>query len=428
MKFKKSMVVLLVLSLLVSAIFVPCVNASAQVSAQNYLDEQMDEHGINGVVYVTKNGKVVCQGARGMSDTEEGKEMTIDTLFPIGSISKQICAVAVLMLQEQGKLSVDDPITEYFPEYTVAQEVTVKDLLTMRSGIREHLEGLFTEYTLSKDATAEENIQTILEWLYTKKLVSKPDNKYEYSNANSLLLSVIVEQVSGQNYADFIKENILLPLGMANTGFYEELLDHPDLAEHTGGFDQFVDADFKGLTQGCGDLVSNAKDMDKWMTSFRECTIISEASIAEMTTDYSRGVGYGYSIMIQKNGGLCHDGAIVTYLSFVLTYPEDGFNVFAVTNRINTQGNQLINLVFEIAEKFKDMEVSYGVCGDVNCDGKVNIKDATAIQKHIAGLITLTDEGLAVADVDVSGTVNIKDATAIQKHIAGMNTGLLIGQ
>ncbi len=427
MKIKKTIGIILVLSLFISAVFVPCFDAGAQVSAQSYLDEQMEKNDINGVVYVTKNGGAVCQSARGMANTSEAKELAIDTLFPIGSNSKQFCAAAVLMLQEQGRLNVDDPVTKYFPEYTTASDVTVKDLLTMRSGIRNHLEGLFAEYTLTEDATSEENKQTILEWLYAQKLEFKPNTGFSYSNSNYLLLSIIVEKVSGQSYAEFIKENIFAPLGMADSGFYEELTDHPDLAEHTGGSDMFIDPEFKGLIQGSGDLVSNAKDMDKWMTSLRECRILSEKSIAEMTKNYSQRNGYGYGIRVQEDGGLCHDGAIVTYLSFVLTYPEDGFNIFAVTNDIENKGNMLVNLVFEAAEKYKDIEVPDGMCGDVNCDSKVNIKDATAIQKHIAGLVTLADEGLAVADVDASGVVNIKDATVIQKHIAGIDTGFLLG-
>lgn len=415
MNYRRIIGILLVMSLLLSVFCVP-VNASAQTYAQNYLDEQMEEYDIHGVVYVTKNGEVLCQSARGIANTAESKEMTVDTLFPIGSNSKQFCAAAILLLQEQGKLSVDDPVSEYFPEYTIAKDVTIKNLLTMRSGICNHPESLFKEYTLSEDATSEENIQTILEWLYTKKLLFTPDKAHRYSNTNYLLLSIIVEQVSGQSYADFIEENIFVPLGMNNSGFYEELKNHPDLAEHNGEADAPIDPDYKGLIQGSGDLVSTAEDMDKWMTSLKECTILSEESVNEMTTDYSRGTGYGYGVRLQNDGELFHDGAIVTYLSFVFTYPDEGFNVFAVTNDIENEGNMLANLFFETVDELKNL----GITGDTNCDGVVNVKDATAIQKHIADLITLTDEGYAVADVDESGAVNIKDATAIQKRIAGL--------
>lgn len=427
MKSRKIISVLLVMCLLLSAFFIPCtVNASTQTYAQTYLDEQMEFYEINGVAYVTKNGEVICQSARGMANTAESKEMTIDTLFPIGSISKQFCATAILLLQEQGKLSVDEPISKYFPEYTVASDVTIKNLLTMRSGIRNHLEGgLLGEYELSVNATKEENHQIILDWLYTKELLFEPDTSFTYSNGCFLLLSIIVEKVTGQSYTDFIKENIFTPLGMNNSGFYEELMYHPDLAEYTGDPDLIINPQLKGLTQGCGDLVSNAKDMDKWLTSLRECTILSEESIAEMTTNYSSGDNYGYGVFLTEDGGVWHGGDIDSYSSMAITYPEDSYNVMFFTNYIDENDLQFKEIItFEIANHLKNQEM----CGDVNCDGKVDIMDATTIQKHIAGLITLTDEGYAVADVDDSETVNVMDATAIQKYLAGIDTSLPIGE
>ncbi|MBQ9743185.1 MAG: serine hydrolase [Ruminococcus sp.] len=428
MKIKNTICVLLALCFLLSVSLVPCsAVAGADIDPQSYLEEQMEEYDISGVAYITKNGRVLCHSTRGMANTAQSKEMSLETLFPIGSNSKQFCAAAILILQEQGKLSVDDTLSQYFPDYTVAQDVTIKNLLTHRSGIREHLEGLFSGYTVSEEATAQENTQEILDWLYTKKLLFNPDKGYRYSNANYLLLSLIVEMVSGQSYAEFIEENIFVPLGMNNSGFYEELVDHTDLAEHTGDTDQLIDARYKGLTHGCGDIVSTAQDMDKWMTSLREYTVLSKESVAEMTTNYSKSDGYGYGIRVQDDGGLCHDGAVVTYLSFTLTYPEDGFNIFAVTNDINNRGMQLMNLVFEAAEDLKDLEIPDLLCGDSDEDGKVNIKDATAIQKHIADLIKLSNSGLLMADVDASGLVNVKDATVIQKHLAGMDTGFPVG-
>ncbi len=428
MKIKNTICILLALCFLLSMSLVPCsAAASTDTDPQSYLEEQMEEYDISGVAYITKNGKILCHSARGMANTAQSKEMSIETLFPIGSNSKQFCAAAILILQEQDKLSVEDPLSEYFPEYTIAKDVTIKNLLTHRSGIREHLEGLFSEYTVSEDATAQENTQEILDWLYTKKLQFNPDKGFRYSNANYLLLSLIVEMVSGQSYSEFVEKNIFTPLGMNNSGFYEELVDHPDLAEHSGDSDVFIDAHYKGLTHGCGDIVSTAQDMDKWMTSLREYTVLSKESVVEMTTNYSKSDGYGYGIRVQDDGGLCHDGAVVTYLSFTLTYPEDGFNIFAVTNDIENRGMQLMNLVFEAAEELKDLEMPDLLYGDSDEDGKVNIKDATAIQKHIADLIHLSDSGLLLADVDTSGLVNVKDATVIQKHLAGMNTGYPVG-
>ena len=106
---------------------------------QKALDTIIEKYNISGVAYVTRNGRVMCQSATGMQNTEKGIEMTMDTLFPIGSISKQFCATAVLMLQDQGKLSVNDTIDKYFPEYKYASQITIHHLLSMRSGIYDYL-------------------------------------------------------------------------------------------------------------------------------------------------------------------------------------------------------------------------------------------------------------------------------------------------
>ncbi len=434
MKIKRTISGLLLMSILLGMMILPCsVSAGTNVTSQEYLDEQMEKYDISGVAYVTKNGNVLCQSTRGMANTAESKKITVDTLFPIGSISKQFCAVAVFMLEEQGRLSLDDTLSEYFPEYTKAENVTIRQMLIMRSGIRDFQEGAFKEFFPSTDCTQEENQQLILDWLYNKSLRFKPGSGYYYSNTNTLLLSMIIEKITGKDYEDFIKENIFEPLCMDNTGFYEELVNNPNLCESTFPEDIEVvrSTDTKGCFQGCGDLVTNAEDMDKWLTSLRECTLISKESIDVMTTVYTTNVdivngmsvGYAHSVKVTGDGCVCHTGFIDTYVSGALTNFEEELNVFVVANNVDNLKVDMLELSMSIATEFKSMKI----CGDANCDGTVNIKDATVIQKHVANLIVLKESELALADVDASSNVNIKDATAIQKYIAGMVTGFPIG-
>lgn len=421
MKIKRITALTLLLCLLLSICVLPCttVSASAEKSAQVYLDNLMEELDLKGVVYVTKNGEVMCQSATGMANTAEGKEITVDTMFPIGSLSKQFCAAAVLLLQEDGKLSVNDEITTYFPDFKNAEGLTIKNLLTHRSGIMNHLIGLYEEeYTLSTDATDKENEQAILEWFYTKKPAFKPDSRYEYSNGNFFLLSLIVEKASGQSYQDFIKENILVPLEMNNSGFYEELYNHPKLAEHQPYCESPMDYELKGLAQGAGDLVSNAKDMDKWMTSLRECTILSAESIAEMTTNHSPNSadGYGYGIGVLKDGTLTHNGAAASYVCVGSTNPENEFNLFVITNDFVKYEKAVLNISSKLTTTFQS------IYGDVTGDKKVNVKDATLIQKFAAKYFKFNETETLCADVNNDEKVNIKDATAIQKYSAKIPT------
>ena len=424
MKLKHPTLILLVLSLMLSITLAPCtVSAEKENSAQSYLDSLTSKRSISGVIYVTKDGEVLCEYANGMANTKEGKEITTDTMFPIGSNSKQFCAAAILLLKEQGKISVDEKISKYFPEYEKGSDITVKDLLTNRSGIRNYHEGInYEEYVLSTEATEAENQQTILNWIYSKELKFKPNTSYDYSNTNFFLLSLIAEQVSGQSYIDFVKENILTPLGMNHSGFYEELYNHPDLAEHRGDPSDTIDPDYKGYAQGAGDLVSNAKDMDKWMTSLREYTILSEESITEMTTNYSPNAGYGYGIGILNDGTLSHNGSATTYINVTSTNFNNKLNVFVISNNIKYEENTVLDFADKLVKTFQLIN------GDVNGDKKITIKDTTLIQKYCAKFFTLSETEMLTADVNKDSKANIKDATAIQKYLAKIETNLPIGE
>ncbi len=399
------------------------------LSIQEYADKQLEKYNINGVLYVTKNGKVVAQSARGTANTSEDKEVTIDTLFPIGSNSKQFCAVAIFMLKEQGVLSLDDTLSKYFPEYTAGAKVTIKQMLTMRSGIRDFQEGAFRDFVPVTDGTQEENQQMILDWLNTKTLRNKPGSDYDYSNTNMLLLSMIIEQVTGDSYENFIKENIFVPLGMVNSGFYEELKNHPDLCENTYPDLPSVisTVDTRGCFQGSGDLVSNAVDMDKWSSSLRNCTLISEESLKEMTTVWTKNiettngisVGYGCGIKVLADEVVGHRGFIDTYVSATLSCFDENVNVFVVTNNDQSLKTDMQDFAHSLIVNLKEAKL----CGDSNMDMIVNVKDATTVQKASADLIILSEIETICADVNGDSVINVKDATAIQKHAAGLNTG-----
>lgn len=435
---KKLICILLsVLMLLSSVVFAQATELSraeqlALIEYQNYIDELGTEYEFNGVVYATQNGKVLCQGGYGIANTDEDKEITVDTLFSIGSVSKQFCASAVLLLQEQGKLSVNDTLEKYFPEYTVAKDVTLKNLLTMRSGIRDYVNRDFSyidqpfptdHYELSADFTVEETRASILNWLYTQRLKFTPDSSKSYSNTNYFLLAIIVEKASGMSYKDFLKENIFNPLGMTNTGSYEDLAYSPDIAEHCSPYGEPIEAHVKGMVYGTGDIVSNVKDIDKWCTGLTNGTLLSEESYKAMTTSYD---GYGYGIEIHDNGKLYHNGAICTYVTELIMYPEKGLNIVAITNDYDTclfNGLPVDDFAYELEE----LTVTGIISGDIDKDNSVNIKDATEIQSYVAKLASFADNQKLRADVDEDSSVSIKDATAVQMFVAKLNTDSTAG-
>ena len=322
---------------------------------QSILDSTMERYNIRGVAYVTRNGRVLCQATQGMQNTEKNIELSLDTLFPIGSISKQFCATAILMLQDQGKLSVNDTIEEYFPEYQYASQITIHHLLSMRSGIYDYLNDNPDAYELFNDA--EDIRKAILDWIFAQELEYDIDYKWEYSNSNFYMLADIVEQETGMKYSDFIQQYIFDELSMTNSGFYDELAYSENTAEpiYPAGMEAGEPAPV-GMSKGAGDLVSNAYDMDKWITAMSDGVLLSEESHKMMTTNHNGSANYGYGIWVESKNRYWHGGDIETYESVDLVYARDNLNIFMVTNDVYSildQGLQMHTIAKQLAQKVK---------------------------------------------------------------------------
>lgn len=316
---------------------VPTLTEEKKEKLANKLDD------FEGIAYFTQNGEVVFSHAKGKDEC--GNDLTVDSPMYIASISKQFCATAVMMLKEQGKLSVDDTIDKYFPEYELGKDITIKNLLTMRSGIPEMIENENMDYfkDLSSEKTADENITIIEEWVFSQSLKFDPDTSYEYSNTNYFLLSEIVEMVSNQDYYDFIRKNIFEPLNMEHSGFikdvrgnefYSKSLTYDSLYGEVSGLESLLDG---LLSKGAGDIVSTAPDMDKWMTGLVSGEIITVESYREMIADYSPDCGdhYGYGLSGMYKKGIGHTGYIGEYLSIDYINEEYGCNFFGVVNNLD---------------------------------------------------------------------------------------------
>lgn len=302
------------------------------------MDSELKKNNFEGIVYLTQNGSVVYQSASGTDENDSG--LTVDTTMYIGSVSKQFCAAAILLLRDRGELSVDNTLDVYFPEYSNGKDITLKNLLSMRSGIPEMLGSVDN---ISNDKTEEENTALIKEWIFSQPLAFEPDSSYAYSNSNYFLLGNIVEQVSGQTYNDFIRTNIFEPLGMTHSGFVNEVKDAPAWASGLT-YDTFTMGEsVQGLTKGAGDIATNAPDMDAWMTGLRSGKIISHDSYQEMITDYSPdfAMQYGYGLKGELKGGVGHSGRIGAYTALDYINEEYGYNLFIVSNTAYTQIDNL---------------------------------------------------------------------------------------
>lgn len=294
---------------------------------QKLLDEYVDDYEFEGVIYAEKDGSPYVSFAIG--ELENGDEISVDTPMPVGSVSKQVCAAAVLLLRDQGKLSVDDMIDKYFHDYPQANKITVADLLSMRAGIPE-MTADGNEDLVSVDKTEAENVAAIKKWVFAQPLSFEPGKRFEYVNTNYFLLSDIVSQVSGEKYVDFLRSNFFEPLGMTHTGVIGELDSSPKLA-NVCNFQQ-LDRQ-PGLTNGCGDIISNAADMKTWIKALASGKVISEESYKAMTTSYS-DEQYGYGMYTSIKGGVGHYGAIGIYSAFDYINVDNDFVMIVFSDSV----------------------------------------------------------------------------------------------
>ncbi len=338
-------IIAVVLCFVLALSVVACSNVTETISddMKEELEKKLDD--FEGIVYITKNATPVYSQANGKD--ENGNELTVESPMYIGSISKQFCATAIMMLKEQGKLSVDDKLDMYFPEYELGKDITIKNLLTMRSGIPEMLAG---SQGHSADKTESENVAIIKEWAFEQPLNFEPDSQFEYSNTNYFLLGNIVELVSGQHYNDFIRENIFEVLEMEHSGFVNEVKNNEFFSSGLTYETFTVDDDAEGLTKGAGDVISTAPDMDKWMTGLVSGKIISDESYREMTADYSEDMGsqYGYGLMGMYKKGKGHTGGIGAYVSLDYFNEEYGYNIFVSTTKSQDKVSGIPTVLMDI--------------------------------------------------------------------------------
>lgn len=279
-----------------------------------------------GIVYVTNKGEVVYSQTNGKD--EKGNDLTLDTPMYIGSLSKQFCAASVMKLIEEGKLNKEDTLEKFFPEYETGKDITIHNLLCMRSGIHDYLEA--SAEIFDKDKEEKENVSAMLNWIFSQPLDFETGTKLEYSNTNYFLLGNILEQITGQPYESYIRENIFGPLEMEDSGFVSEVEEKAAFSKSLS-YDSFtVSEDAKGAVKGAGDIVSTAKDMNKWMTALKSGKVVSQQSFEEMKTDYSpdydRKYGYGLESMIMGAG---HTGRIGNYGSVNFMSSTGDYNIYA---------------------------------------------------------------------------------------------------
>lgn len=286
-----------------------------------------------GTVLVARDGSTILDKGYGSADLEWNIPNTPDTRFRLGSITKQFTAAGILLLEERGKLKVDDPISKYLPDAPAAwKNITFFHLLTHTSGIPSFTSFPNYEEPQGRPVTPEQLVARFRD----KPLDFQPGEKWKYSNSGYALLGYLLEKISGQKYCDFFEQNIFTPLAMHDTGCDRNSTILPRHASgYTPGPHGLENATYIDMTVpfSAGELYSTTGDLLRWQQGLFGGKILSPASLKKMTTPFKENYGFGLEIQtIQGHERISHGGGINGFNTFEAWYPQEKLSIIVLSN------------------------------------------------------------------------------------------------
>ena len=297
----------------------------------------------SGTILLARNGEVLYKGAFGIANKDFNAPNRIDTKFNLGSMNNMFTSVAIAQLVERGKMSFDDPLAKFIPDFPnaeAAKKIQIKHLLTHTAG----LGGYFSD---RYDGMSRERLRTVDDMMKLaredeKEIRFEPGSRWAYSNTGMLVLGKVIEVVSGQSYFDYVRENIYRPAGMTNTDAYELDRVNPNLAV---GYDKrFTDAGvewgnnvfshvLRGGPQGGG--YSTVEDLLKFDQALRSGKLVNADTLKILTSPKpelkSTNYGYGFQVDTERNVA-GHGGGFTGINSNLDMYLGNGWSAIVMSN------------------------------------------------------------------------------------------------
>src|SRR5688572_26641526 len=352
-------------TLTVSALVTAAITVSAATAPQPSRDARVDEifkeftaagsPGCTAGVY--EGGRVVHRGAYGMANLDHDVRLAPDSVFHVASVSKQFTAAAILLLAEDGKLSLDDEVRKFIPELPdFGTRITIRHLANHTSGIRDQWDLLgLAGWRYSRDLITDDDVLGLLS--RQKALNFTPGERHLYSNSGYTLMAIIVSRVSGQSFREFTSSRIFQPLGMVNTHFrdrFSEIVKNQayGYAAADGTFRLSV-TNFD--TAGATSLLTTADDLVKWHANFDQRSVGGERLQAGLldrgVLNNGERIDYAFGISHGKYRGLplvAHGGADAGYRAAFLRFPEQRFGVATLCNLASTNPTALSQRVADV--------------------------------------------------------------------------------
>ncbi|MFC1845722.1 GNAT family N-acetyltransferase [Candidatus Dependentiae bacterium] len=311
--------------------------AGLYAKLDEYINSYVKRGQFSGAVLVAKDGKIILSKGYGMANYELDVPNSPQTKFRLASVSKQFAAIAIVQLQEKGLLNSSDSLSKYIPDYPRGDEITIQHLLNHKSGVANFTSFPDYEETKMFPTTLEQSIERFK----NKPLNFEPGEKYRYSNSGYILLTYIIEKVSGQTYEDYVQDHIFTPLGMNNSGY-----DHHAtvLKNRASGYEPtthgLANADYidMSIPAGAGSLYSTVEDLYIWDRALYTNKVVQKSSfnniIKSLVSDPIKDeYSYGWILdHLEDHPYMWHNGGIEGFHSHISRYINDDLCIIILSN------------------------------------------------------------------------------------------------
>ena len=324
--------------------FTPCAQAQLSHETESRIadaaDRILQDSGVpSASVGVVEDGRIVYTQAFGLARVNPPVPATTAMAYPIGSISKQFTATAVLLLQQDGKLSLSDPVGKYFPELTRSGDVKIVNLLSHSSGYQDYAP---QDYTIPEWMRPTDPLKVVREFA-GKPLDFEPGTQYQYSNTNFELAALIVQKVGGEPFAKFLQERVLGPAGLEhvlNLNTDQSKLEVTGYMRNALAPIRPAALEAPGWYFGDGDLAMPVGELLKWDIAMMDQSLLSPASYKLMETPFvfkdGRVSGYGLGVTVGTRDGrrvISHGGEVGGFVAQNTVYPDDKVAIAVLTNQ-----------------------------------------------------------------------------------------------
>lgn len=312
-------------------------NKTKAAKLDSLFTKKYEDKSFNGNILIAEKGKVIFQKSFGVADIETKRLLNNTTIFELASVSKQFTAMGIVLLEKEGKLKYDDPISKYIPELSFYKNITVRNLLNHTGGLPDYMEIFEEKWHKSKFATNKDIVTEFAK--YKPEADFQPNEKYEYSNTGYALLGYIIEKVSGQSFGDYLKAKIFKPLDMKNTFVYRSRFQPQVVENYAKGFIEndfgfIISPDALGKSYlsyyldgivGDGMVNSTTEDLLKWDRSLYTDKLVNEKDKAiifqgtKLNDGKSTDYGFGWQVGTSKNNDkiVAHSGGWAGYSTYI---------------------------------------------------------------------------------------------------------------